>query len=232
MGSNDGSGDNIEEPRSENLPGIDTDLPSDSACENAFYPVNQERIWTYQTLMVGTETTEFTIATTDMTEDTLTSTMTFPDFSTTAHWTCSEEGLTSSEFTQFNLAMLPGYDIENISMDGVTLPDEDLWEIGYTWESSYEIAVNLSIQGLSLDTVVNATFDSEITRIEEVTVPAGTYPEAYRVDMTGTIKLNIMNTAMDVPLEASTWYVRNIGMVKSVSTSLTGVTTLELISIE
>ena len=211
---------------------IDSDLSTDSACYNAFYPVNQERVWVYQTSMVGEDPTEFTIATTDVTEDSLTSTMTFPEFSSTVRWICGEDGLFSSEFAQFNFAMMPGVDIETLSYDGVTLPDEDLWEIGYTWDSSYEINIDMNFQGIALDTVVDATFSSEISSIEEVSVSAGTYPEAYRVDMTGTIKFNMMSASIDIPLETSTWYVRNVGMVKSDSQDLTGMTSLELISIE
>jgi hypothetical protein len=216
----------------EDTGGIKSDISADSACYNPFYPVSQEHIWTYQTYFEGEEPTEYTIETLEVTEDTITSTMTFPEFSSTVKWHCGSDGLFSSEYAQFNFAMMPGFDIDTVSYEGITLPKEHLWEVGYSWDTSYEISISMTVEEVAIDTVVVTAFTSEITAIEEVTVPAGTFSQAYKVDVTGNINFDMMGVVMDIPLETASWYVKDIGMVKSVSTGEFGESGVELVSIE
>jgi hypothetical protein len=221
-----------EEPDTSGSATVPSEIPTDSACYNAFLPINQEVVWRYFSSYTGEAPTEFTIAITDVTDEGVTSTMTFPEFSSTVHWHCGPDGLFSSEFAQFTIAMMPGTQFETLSYEGVTLPAENLWTVGYTWSSGYEIKAHLVIEGTGMSSTATATFSNRIIAIEEVTVPAGTYPDAYRVETSGTLSLNLAGMTIDSPIETTTWYVKNVGMVKSVSVDEAGTSSIELTAIE
>jgi hypothetical protein len=213
---------------------VASDLSSDSSCYSPFYPVNQERVWTYEADYPGQPTVQYTIAITEVNDETITSQMDFTEFSSTVVWYCGLDGLFSSDFAQFNIAELPEdfVDIETISYDGLTLPKENLWEVGYSWDSSYEIKINMAIEEVALESTATGTFTSTIVAIEAVTVPAGTFPQAYRVDMIGEITMETMGVSIPAPVNSSTWYVKDVGMVKTVSTDESGTSTTVLLSID
>lgn len=221
--------------------GIVSSLNPDSACYNPFMPVNQEVTWTYEANYPAQEPFQYTIAITDVTDNTITSTTTFPEFSSEVVWNCKPEGLFSSEFAQFDFSRMPGLgdvieveDIETVSYEGATLPAGELWEVGYSWDSSFEIVMHLSMQGTALNATASGSFTNEITAIESVTVPAGTFPHAYRVETTGTISLEMMDTGVvtPVPVSETIWYVKDIGMVKDISLDAMGESVTVLVSFE
>lgn len=222
--------DTTKEPDTTSRSGITSELLAGAACDNAFMPVNREVTWRYYSSYTGEAPTQFTIVITDVRTDGFTSSLAFPELFSTIQWNCGPDGLFSSEFAQFTIAMMPGTNIETLSYEGTTLPAEEFWKIGYTWTSSYQI--NMSIEESGLSTTATVTFSNQITAIEEVTVPAGTYPESYRMESSGTISLNIMGSVIDTPIQTTNWYAKNIGMVKSVSTDEAGTSTVELLAIE
>jgi hypothetical protein len=109
---------------------------------------------------------------------------------------------------------------ETLEWEGETLPAPELMQIGYTWTSTYALSAEINLEGFSQTMEVQVSIDHEIGAIEEVTVPAGTFPEAYRVDSTGNIKMLMMMGESSNPLSNfefnfSTWYVEGLGMVQS-----------------
>ena len=76
------------------------------------------------------------------------------------------------------------------------------------------------------------TVTNTIAAIEPVTVPSGTYSNAYQVDISGEMVMNIMETESTIPLTYSTWYVKDVGMVKSASADPTLAYSMELASLE
>jgi hypothetical protein len=92
--------------------------------------------------------------------------------------------------------------------------------IGYHWTANYQMAGEMNIEGITSTTEVHVKIDNTIGAIEEVTVPAGTFSEAYRVDSIGEIEMVLAMGETVTPLTGSqfaysTWYVEGIGMVKS-----------------
>ncbi len=213
--------------------GVSSDISTNSACYNPFYPVNEDTVWTYEAQYTGESPTQFTIETVEATDALIKSKMTFPEFSSTVTWHCGEQGLFSSEFAQFSIAMMPGLDIETVNYDGITLPVEDDWQIGHTWESNYEISMSFSQESITIEMNAKGSFENEITAIEEVEVPAGKFAEAYKVETHGTISTAMTDSfSMEVPFETSTWYVKGIGMIKSLNEDENGTSAIVLISIQ
>ncbi len=218
---------------------------SDSPCYNPFYPVGMGEAYTYLLSYSDPmsadpnqlETAEFQIVAVGETDSTLTVQTVFDDFSSEVDWVCGADGLFSVEFAQFTIDVLGDIDIETLSYEGITLPVESMWNIGYAWPMNYEIVMTFSVDGVPVTSHAIGQLTYEITAIESVTVPAGTYSEAYRVETTGTITQNTevggSNVSMDTPLEFVSWFVKGVGMVKQDASSVENGTNLtELIAVE
>jgi len=145
----------------------------------------------------------------------------------TAEWYCSENGILRSSFGQLDLINqttneeeTPEFQFETLEWEGQTLPAPELLEIGYKWTSFYKLSASLDIEALSQSTEMKVIVDHEIAGIEEVIVPAGTFSEAVRVDSDGVVLMSLVSEENSTPIGAlnfnySTWYVENLGMVKS-----------------
>lgn len=211
-------------------------------CYNPFYPLGEGLVYTYRytyddPVEGDSEIEEFTISTIDETDDTITVLMAFDEFSSEVTWNCEEGGLFSSEFAQFDFTQFGDLlDIETVSYEGITLPVEEDWYVGNTWDMNYEIFITFSIEEVEVVSHVIGQLDNEIVSIESVSVPAGTYPEAHKVETTGTItvQMDVMGTSVDtdIELDMTSWYVKGVGMVRQESTDISGTTLTELIDIE
>lgn len=86
---------------------------------------------------------------------------------------------------------------------------------GYTWTSNYKLAADYHFDGITGVAEVNVSIDHVISMVEEVTVEAGTFPEAYRVDSVGEIEMILMTDETQIPFSGfdisySTWYVEGV----------------------
>ena len=207
------------------------------ACFHPYYPIRSDTTWRYRTRGPAGATAEFSITYGDITQDGFTVRQTFPDLTTEARWTCTEEGLISSEFASFSLPRMPGFELETFDHAGVGLPPADQWKIGTTWDSSYTVNAEATLAGMAVDSKANIAMRNRIAAIEEVTVPAGTYPQAFRVDLTGTMTISafaarVSDMSRKIDFDASQWYVEGVGLVKSASDGPMGAFVLELMSVE
>ena len=132
-------------------------------------------------------------------------------FTATATWSCDQSGLISSEYTTINFTQFEGLDFETLDYQGVYLLPAEEWEVGASWNSSYQVKADFSMEGITVNTAMEIDILNTIAGIEELAVSAGTFPEAYRVDSTGTISIDLGGDVgvvfSDLPLEYSTWYV-------------------------
>ncbi|HKJ27991.1 MAG TPA: hypothetical protein VJ965_10160 [Anaerolineales bacterium] len=213
---------------------VSSDIGTDSACYTAYFPVNRDVSWTYEISSPASETIEYQVMITDVSDDSFTSTSVHPNFSAELIWQCGPDGLFSSDFSQFDLSEVIGdvVDVGEITIDGVTLPKDDLWAVGYSWITHFELSMDLSVEGIAMETFTVVDITNTITAVESVTVPAGTFPEAYRVEQTGSITMNMMGVELPIPINTTTWYVKNVGMIKSVSEDEFGTSTTVLVSVD
>jgi len=206
-------------------PTVEEQAQEQNACYHPFFPVVDGVSWTYDDSFGS----GYTMTIEETGEDTFTMTQNLADEDAefTIDWYCSEDGLLRGSFGQMDLLSQaateeesPEFVFETLEWEGETLPAPELMEVGYTWTSNYSLSAEMNLEGFSQSMEVNVSIDHEINAIEEVTVPAGTFPEAYRVDSTGNIEMVMMMGETSNPLSNfefnfSTWYVEGVGMVQS-----------------
>lgn len=206
-------------------PSTETQADTQSACYHPFFPVVDGASWTYQ----YSDGDGYTITIEETGQDTFTMTQIMADEDTefTVDWYCTEDGLLRGSFAQVDLLSqatteedTPELTFETLEWEGETLPSPELMETGYTWTSDYSLSAEVNLEAFSQTMEVNVSIDHEIGAVEEVTVPAGTFPEAYRVDSTGNIEMVMNLGETSNPLSGfefnySTWYVEGLGMVQS-----------------
>lgn len=210
-----------------------------SGCYNPFFPVSEDASWTfrYDTGLTYMQTMDVT------NEDTFTVTQTFnnDDLVSSINYFCTEEGILQ-EFTQIVNEMGEDATTEvNLTMTdwtGHTLPNPDEMDVGSTWTATYTLAGDITVGGLVTTAEGTVTIIYVVSAIEEVTVPAGTFPQAYRVDSTTEseieIVLNMMGEETIIPssvetYHASAWYVEDLGVIKFIDTLEGGSASIELV---
>ena len=214
------------------------------ACNNPFYPLRSDTVWTYQILRPGEAPQgSFTLSYDNITGETFDALMSLRDaetdeiFQATSTWYCTGDGILDSDFATLNFAPTLNLRVETLNYDGISLLPGDQWEVGKSWDTSYQVNVTFSVEEMDIISAMDVQITSTISAIEGVSVTAGTYPEAYRVDTTGSMTVNMegdMDFSMgNIPIEYSTWYVRDVGMVKQVTSGPDADGTFtELVSVE
>jgi hypothetical protein len=110
--------------------------------------------------------------------------------------------------------------------------------VGSTWDTNWKMAGTMTVpEAGSVKAEIDVQQTNTIAAIESVTVPAGTYPEAVRVDSTMDIAITAKMGGMTVPattttVNSSSWYVEGVGLVKNVSPDESGEATMELVAVE
>ncbi len=212
-----------------------TENPSSQAalgdCYNPFNPVVEGKVWKYTTDS-GDATSTLEVSFKDITASTFTSVQKFADISTEVQWTCSPDGMLSSQFAMMSIPLVPGVEFETLEVNGVVIPTEDKWQVGYSWDTQYVIKIKYTSGETVFEGQGNFTLANTIAAEESVTVPAGTYSDAFLVETSGSLVMNIMGTETTLPITFSTWYVKDIGMVKNALTDSTLKYSTELVSIE
>jgi hypothetical protein len=200
-------------------------------CNNAFFPLRSDKTWTYNTVS-GDLDSNFSWTFKDITDSSFTIVQSFPSLTNEISWQCGPDGMLSSTYA--NMAMNSDVDVvyETLEVTGVTLPPADQWAIGRTWDMAYDVSVSINTGGMEVQADGEITTTRTITAIETVTVPAGTYPEAYRVESTGQMVLDLMGTQSTTPLVFTDWYVSGVGLVKSGSTDSNLSYDMQLVSFE
>ncbi len=116
---------------------------------------------------------------------------------------------------------------------GVWIPPDADWAVGKKWTVSYDVAMALptvTATGNSTSTATTlsmggkgtVTIDFTIVSQEPVTVPAGTFNNAFKVHQVITENLAMGAAGISIPINITfttdTWYVAGVGQVKSETT--------------
>lgn len=216
-------------------------------CSHPYFPINEDYIWHYKITEDNGEISYYTIEYTEVKEDSF---VIREEFSETGgeqerlfiemKWLCTEEGLISTEYGEMAFPGtgeedMPIFTYETLEADGINLPVPDDWEIGTTWQTDYLLIGTTEIQGTGeITSTSEINIENEIAGVESVTVEAGTFDEAVRVEGTTTITTTMfvmgMSTPFTVAVDTDTWYVENVGLVKTMERDFNSVT--ELIELE
>jgi hypothetical protein len=223
----------MQEPADEN-PAVDMA----SNCYHPLFPISEDAYWQYQ---VSTNES-YTLTLTNVTEDTFTMTQNFDDSEVllTVDWLCSEDGLLQGNFAQVDFIDAsegeddPEFNFETLSWEGETLPAKELIEVGYEWTAIYHLGGEMDLEGMTSSIEATVTINYVIAAVEEVTVPAGTFPEAYRIDSQGEVSMVMDFDGTSMPMSgvdfgSSSWYVEDVGLVKSADSFTSMSSQMELI---
>ena len=205
-----------------------------SKCNNPYYPVAPGLTWVYAAAEPASTT--YTTTLDNITDSSFTMVQTFDNLTNESNYLCTPEGLTTAQFSGLQMEEA-NIQIETRNGRGVMIPAGDAWQVGETWDASFDLIGSMTAsEGISGTITGTVTMTNEIVAREKVTVPAGTF-DAFRVDsvMTETMYLNMGGVAMPDPISIainmSSWYAEGVGVIKSSSgLSEDTLTTTELVS--
>ncbi len=113
---------------------------------------------------------------------------------------------------------------------GVWIPPDADWSIGKKWSVSYDVTMTLptvtvtgnatsSATSVAAGSKGTVTIDFTIVSQEPVTVPAGTFTNAFKVHEITTEKLTMVAAGVSIPMnvtvDTDVWFAANVGQVKS-----------------
>lgn len=200
-------------------------------CANEFYPLRSDKTWRYSINSAG-QVSEYTLTFKDITENSFTILQTFPDLTNEVAWTCSADGMLSSNFASMNLASVADVEFETIDMGGIALLPEEQWLVGASWPMEFQVRAVFTSSGSQFTGEGQVNLTRAISAQESVTVPAGSYPDAFRVDSSGEFIISVLGAQTSTPVSYSDWYVRGVGLVKSLSGTATLPYSMELVAFE
>lgn len=189
-------------------------------CGNAFYPVIEGRVYHYGTTS-SLGNSEYSNSYSDVTDSSFTITTTMSDDSAlSANWQCTAEGLVSPQILQFPVDV-GDLEVTFVDTTGLTIPSEDMFQVGKSWPFHYVATATMNIEGtFSMDITQVVDLTHAVTAIEAVSVPAGDFPNAVRVETTGTMASLLTPGATPqpgdmFPMNYTSWYVEGVGLVRS-----------------
>lgn len=205
-------------------------------CYIPYFPVKLDTIWTYK-VHSPSETYDYTSSFYEITDTSFIEKLESQVFNADIKWLCSSDGLVQSEYSALMLEEDDqGIEFTTESYDGVTLPSSDKWSVGYKWDTKYKIKSTIMVENEQVTFSGDIVIKNEIVAIESVTVPAGKFPEAVKIDSDKSLNISadIAGTSIsyDVYTDISSWYVGDTGLVKQISEATCGRTLVELLSIE
>ena len=197
-------------------------------CYNPYYPVLPDTTWHYRTTTASLPAIEQYFTYDQITEDSFVSHQRIEGETTTdleAKWECTPDGLLNNTFALISFIDLPAeFSFDTVEHEGVTLPPAEDWVVGKEWTGTWHIQGEADLAGVGTTTSdIQVVQDNQIAAVESVTVPAGTYDQAYRVDSTIHLELTttVGNTTVpgvSLSFDVSAWYVEGVGLVKQAST--------------
>lgn len=208
----------------------DTPAPTEPVtkgdCDNAFYPVVDGRVYHYNSTTSAAGEVLFTVAFSDVAASSFIETLTTPSWSTETTWTCTADGILSPQYGILT-GMLQGTGIEFPEASGITLPNDDKFAAGATWTTHYKATISKAVPetGTTVNAVETIELNNKVVGTDPVSVPYGDFPNALRVETTGTISISasvggVASPSSNIPITVNTWYVEGVGMVKQSSAKL------------
>lgn len=208
-------------------------------CDQPFFPVRANWEWQYR--VQGARNNTYSLRKSAITENSFVQTRLSPLGKDEQKFGCAPEGLTPLELLggSSNRASIDGqkvdYEIELVSVKGVSIPDYDRWEVGSSWKLTQEVK-GTGQQG-PIRYTVTGTLETtyRVLAQEQVSVPAGKFT-AYKLQTTFATHIKASAGIISIPFnfeaQGTAWYAEGVGMVKSVQQSRDGNNTTELVALK
>lgn len=196
-------------------------------CGNRYVPFMAGAQWQYQ--MSGEEETRFTRTIVSVSGNKATVRDVFADDEEEVNdqWLCRSGAIVTSGASVMADVAGEGFSVGAVSVnEGVTLPADP--KPGNKWSQTMRYGGGVQAGGQNIGGETQIKTDCRAARLETVTVPAGKFNNALRVDCTQEIKVKagvagIVSADVPVTVKYSEWYALGVGMVKSVSEGSTTV---------
>lgn len=204
------------------------------ACSNPYMPVIAGAMWTYK--LTGPVPDTYTHSITTVEADGFTEQDVFGTGVTRqGKWTCDNGNLIALNPSGGSSASVETEgmtsEFQTTSLEGVTLPASI--NPGDSWTQSITIEGTQTLNDTTIPSKNQTTSTCTASGVESVTVEAGTF-DAMRVDCQNTmiITITMNNSPIETSLtfNATNWYAKDVGLVKTVSTGENLDSTIELVS--
>ncbi len=204
--------------------GILGSLAFAQACSHPYFPVAEGRTWQYRSTEPGSS--DYTVSILQVSAKGFVQRMTFGKSSFDLRWDCTASGLVQLDFLSIGGPENQGAEIKTktLKSSGVVFPPANLAVPGTSWAYSYVVEQEIKSGDTTIISTSTVEVQNKIVALEEVTVPAGTF-SALRVDSTSIIKGTMKAAGQSIPMnntvQTSSWYAKDVGMVKSTAAGYT-----------
>ena len=205
-------------------------------CYNEYYPVKSGVSWAYTMNSSLTGEDSFTRSILDVNDTGFTDQDTWAIGTVrTGSWTCDNGNLTALSLGGLATVSASEQTFVATSQEssGVTYPSP--MDVGTSWSQHLTISGDMVVtEGMSGTTTAEATQSCTAVGEESVSVPAGTF-DAMKLNCTTaiTVTLDIEGMAMEpttINATSDMWFVKGVGMVKTVDNNDLTSATIELTS--
>lgn len=192
-----------------------------SGCNNLYYPVAPDLTWVYHVNEPATSV--YTVTLTNITDSSFTQVQTYEKLTNRTNYECTPQGLMAARYGGLEMEQA-NIKVETLNGQGVLIPAEDEWQIGKTWDASYDLTGTIAgPQGVSGAITGTVQIANKIVAKEKVTVPFGTF-DAFRVDAKATQSTHmsmggiVSPQPITIELLTSSWYAAGVGLIKTQTT--------------
>lgn len=215
-------------------PAADTSSPEGSPsvgraptgrCLNAYYPLNPGSSIAYRSVLGGGQEVPFKISVIEHDADNVKleydMTVQGRDAKIIQELECDDGVVRGKGYFDFANAFL-GIEVnyEVLEMSGEILPAD--MRVGKEWTNVSRVKITTSdtspIGSMMNGRISKTTIVNKVTAEERVTVPAGTFT-ALKVEQTITVESEVAGRPFSTTTESTSWYVKDVGLIKTQSGS-------------
>ncbi len=192
-----------------------------AACDHPYFPSAANTTWQYQSSLKNQQNTTKVLSNNG---SSFVLENNFGTLKVKNTIKCETDGsLTRSEYPSMT-GLSANMKIETLSSEGVAFPAAAKWVVGTSWTNSFKVKISVSMGAQAMIQSGTMNIGSKITAEETVKVPAGTF-SALKVTQTIVQDMQMSvggkSTPMKNTITTTSWFVKNIGLVKSVASSIT-----------
>jgi hypothetical protein len=192
-----------------------------AACDHPYFPSAANTTWQYQSSLKNQQNTT-TVLSNNGSSFVLENN--FGTLKVKNTIKCEADGsLTQSEYPSMT-GLSANMKIETLSSEGVAFPAAAKWVVGASWTNSFKVKISVSMGAQAMTQSGTMNISSKIVGQETIKVPAGTFSA---LKVTQTIQQDMQmsvggkSTPMKNTITTTTWYAKNVGVVKSIASTIT-----------
>jgi hypothetical protein len=192
-----------------------------AACDHPYFPSAANTTWQYQSSMKNTEHTTKIISNSG---SSFVMQNNFGSLVVKNTIKCESDGsLTQTEYPTMT-GLSANMKIETLSYEGAAFPAPAKWVVGSSWTNSFKVKISIAMGQQNMTQSGTMKISSKIAAEETVKVPAGTFTA---LKVTQTIAQDMLmnlggkSTPVKNTITTTSWYAKNVGLIKSVASSIT-----------